>query len=163
MLKNKNTDLCFTRFLGSTLTIPNRFIVEFFTFPSFTNGVNPSERIKHILQNEVYDCVKVKAFMNIRFSLFYKLDRVPEQPRFEDVFPNYYEEEQLEDLHDEGDEDITVETPFSLDDCSICLTAKPDILLFPCLHKSYCSECEKRGIIEKCPTCRKTITKKVKI
>ena len=56
-----------------------------------------------------------------------------------------------------------IETPFTTDKCCICLTEKPEIVLVPCLHKSVCLQCEEKGKLEKCPTCRVTITRKIKI
>ena len=57
--------LYFGCFLGSVLRIPNRNRVEFLAFPSFGDRGNPTEEVNNILQNEVYDCVKVEAFMEI--------------------------------------------------------------------------------------------------
>ena len=145
--------LYFGRFLGSVLRIPNRNRVEFLAFPSFDDRGNSTEEVNNILQNEVYDCVKVKAFMEIKFLLFCSLDALTE-----------YEEEQVEDLYDEGDDEPpTIETPFVSDECSICLTAKPNIIIIPCLHQSFCSQCEETGKLTKCPTCREKINRKIKI
>ena len=78
----------------------------------------------------------------------------------------------LEDQYDPGDYDseeepaafpLPVETPFTTDKCCICLTEKPDIILVPCLHKSVCLQCEEKGKLTTCPTCRFTIIRKIKI
>ena len=56
---------------------------------------------------------------------------------------------------------VQVELPFVSDECCICLTEKPDIILFPCLHKTLCLKCEEEGKLTKCPTCRVTIDRKI--
>ena len=162
MISNEGKGIYFGRFLVSSLYIPNRTETEFYSMPSYDDRGNPTEEVNNILQNRIYDEVKVGASMEITFILSGSLDALTE-----------YEAEQVEDLYDEGDDDegyqdnqLTIpptETPFILDNCSICLTAKPDILLIPCLHKSYCSQCEEAGKLTKCPTCREMIIKKVKI
>ena len=81
-----------------------------------------------------------------------------------------YEREQIDERYDEGIEteepaafSCPVETPFTTDKCCICLTEKPDIILVPCLHKTVCLQCEEKGKLTTCPTCRLKITKKIKI
>ena len=78
----------------------------------------------------------------------------------------------LEDQYDPEDYDqeeeptefsLPVEKPFATDNCCICLTEKPDIILVPCLHKSVCLQCEEKGKLTTCPTCRLMITRKIKI
>ena len=164
---NERRCLYFGRFLVSSLSIPNRSEVEFLALPCFDDRGNPAAEVNHILQNEVYTKVKVCVAMELKFLLFCSLDALTE-----------YEQEQIEDHYDEGDDDEgdddkgyqenqlssqPVETPFISDNCSICLTAKPDIIIIPCLHQSVCSQCEEAGKLTKCPTCRETIIKKVKI
>ena len=56
---------------------------------------------------------------------------------------------------------VKVELPFVSDECCICLIEKPDIILFPCLHKTLCLKCEEEGKLTKCPTCRVTIDRKI--
>ena len=100
--------------------------------------------------------------MEIKFLLFCSLDTLTE-----------YEAEQVEDLYDEGDDDEgyqdnqsfqpPIEIPFVSDNCSVCLTAKPNILFFPCLHQSVCNECEEVGKLLKCSVCREKIERKIKI
>ena len=80
---------------------------------------------------------------------------------------NQYDEE-IEELIDEGYDDdesppAIIESPFISDNCSICLSAIPNILNIPCLHLSVCSECEEIGKLLKCSVCRKKIKRKVKI
>ena len=81
---------------------------------------------------------------------------------------NQYETEELDEIYDEGDDDDhppppTIETPFISDNCSICLTVKPNIIIIPCLHQSVCFQCEEEGKLKNCPTCRKEIERKIKI
>ena len=123
---------------------------------------DPTETVDYILQKVRYDEVKVGASMETTFMLSASLTALSE-----------YEQEQIEDHYDEGDDDEgyednqassqPVETPFVTDNCSICLTEKPDIIIIPCLYQSVCSQCEERGKLTKCPTCREMIIKKVKI
>ena len=161
-ISNEGSCLYFGRFLVSTLDITDRGGPSFLALPSFDDRGNPIREINHILQNEVYTKVKVCVAMDLKFLLFCSLDALSE-----------YEQEQIEDLYDEGDDDEgyednqassqPIETPFVTDNCSICLTEKPDIIIIPCLHQSVCSQCEERGKLTRCPTCREMINKKVKI
>ena len=161
-ITNQRRGVYFGRFLVSSLQIPNRNEVEFISIPSYDDRGNPMEEVNNILQNEIYDKVKVGAKMEIKFLLFSSLDALSE-----------YEMEQIEDLHDEGDDDEgyqddnlpspPVESPFVSDECSICLTAKPNIILIPCLHQCVCFQCEEKGKLTRCPTCREKINRKIKI
>ena len=154
--------LYFGRFLVASLGIPNRNETDFISIPSYDDRGNPMIEVNNILRNKLYDTVKVGAKMEIKFLLFTSLDALSE-----------YEAEQLEDLHDEGDDDegyhenqlplVVIETPFITDNCSICLTAKPNILIIPCLHQSVCVQCEEAGKLSRCPTCREKIERKIKI
>ena len=144
--------LYFGRFLIASLSIPNRDETEFLSVRFY------DERINNILKNELYDTVKVVAKMEIKFLLFCSLDAL-----------NEYEAEQIEDLYDEGDDEDNhtpipeVETPFISDNCSVCLTVKPNIIFLPCLHQCVCYQCEKVGKLLKCSVCRENIERKVKI
>ena len=160
-IANNRRGLFFGRFLTASLNIADRGEPSFLALPTFDDRGNTSTEINHILQFEVYTKVKVCVAMEVRFILFASLDALAE-----------YEREQLEDQYDDDDDEgyqdnqassQPVETPFITDNCSICLTEKPDIIIIPCLHQSVCSQCEERGKLTKCPTCRETIIKKVKI
>ena len=171
--------LFFGKFLVSTLDIANRDEPSFLALPSFDERGNPIQEINSILQNELYKQVKVCVAMDIKFLLFCSLDVLTAYERAEQHMGRAlteYEREQLEDLeggsdYDEGvdfnsDEDDTpkpVKSPFVTDKCCICLTEEPEIILVPCLHKSVCLQCEEKGKLTKCPTCRRIITKKIKI
>ena len=171
--------LFFGRFLVSTLDINDRNEPSLLAIPSFDDRGNPIQEINSILQNEIYKQVKVCVAMDIKFLLFCSLDAFVVYERNNSVMGRNlteYEVEHLEALHDEGSDyenDYNseeepaaarpVETPFITDKCCICLTEKPDIILVPCLHKSVCLQCEEKGKLTKCPTCRLMIIRKIKI
>ena len=153
----------FGRFLVASLGIPNRRETEFIAFDSYDDRGNPTEEINNILRNKLYDVIRVGVIMLIDFLLFSSLDTLTE-----------YEAEQLEDLHDEGDDSdegyeenlttaLAFETPFVSEECTICLTAKPNIIFFPCLHQAVCHECDGTGKLFKCSVCRVKINRKIKI
>ena len=159
IITNQKMGIYFGRFLVSSIHLPDRNEVEFTSIPCYDDRGNPSEEVNDILQDELYDEVKVGAKMEIKFITFCSLDALSE-----------YEAEQLEDHYDEGDDEEDnllpsppIETPFVFDECSICLTEKPNIIMVPCLHQSVCIECEEAGKLTKCPTCREMIIKKIKI
>ena len=143
--------------------------------PSFDDRGNQISQINSILQHELYTQVKVCVDMGISFLLFYSLDDLTAYERAEQHMGRPltdYEREQLEDLEGENDADFDsdydetskpVKSPFVTDKCCICLTEKPEIVLVPCLHKSVCLQCEEKGKLTKCPTCRRMIAKKIKI
>ena len=172
---NQAKCILFAKFLGSTLDIPDRNEVSFLALPIFNDRGNPIQEINRILQNELYTEVKVCISMEIRFLLFYSLDELSAYERAEQHMGRSltdYEMEQIDDLENkydidfDSDEDETpkpVKSPFVIDKCCICLTEKPEIILVPCLHKSVCLQCEEKGKLRKCPTCRRKITKKIKI
>ena len=107
-----------------------------------------------IFNEKEYDDVYVKAVMSTTYDLLSPL-------------VNEYEQEQIEDLHDEGDdEDLTpviIESCFMSDNCTICLSSPPNILFTPCLHFAVCERCEKNGKLIICSVCRETIERKIKI
>ena len=140
----------------ATMEIPNREEVEYSVQISSDRMLIIGPDINDFLKNK-YDRVYIKAIMNTKFYINRSLD-----------LENQYEEEELGELYDEGfDENQptapSIETPFVSDNCSICLTTKPNILLFPCLHLSVCVQCEEAGKLLSCPTCREKIERKIKI
>ena len=44
-------------------------------------------------------------------------------------------------------------------ECCVCMDADPNVVLLPCRHMSICDNCSKQ--VEKCPLCRKLITKRM--
>ena len=129
----------------ATMEIFNREEVEY--------SINISEETTKIREPLVDDLLKnkysescVKAVVSTKFFINSSLD-------LED---QYEDEEPLMTS-------LSVELPFIIDKCCICLTEKPDIILVPCLHKTVCLQCEEKGKLTTCPTCRLTITRKIKI
>ena len=167
--------LFFGKFLVSTLDIADRDEPSFLALPSFDDRGNPIQEINSILQNELYKQGKVCVAMEIKFLLFSSLDALTAYERAEQHMGRDltdYEREQIEDLEAENEADFDsdddetpkpVKSPFVTDKCCICLTEEPEIILVPCLHKSVCLQCEEKGKLTKCPTCRRMITKKIKI
>ena len=163
IISYKRRGIYFRRFLVSSLGIPNRNETDFLAIPSYDERGNPKEEVNDILRNKSYDRVCVEATMEITFLLLCSLDTLTE-----------YEAEQLEDLHDEGDDDegyqdnpsdspAIIETCFISDNCSACLSEKPNILNIPCLHLSICNKCEEVGKLIRCLVCREKIERKIKI
>ena len=169
--------LFFGKFLVSTMDIADRDEPSFLAIPSFDDRGNPIQEINCILQHKLYKQVKVCIAMEIKFLLFSSLDELTDYERAEQYMGRpltEYEREQIDERYDERyDEGIEteepaafscpVETPFTTDKCCICLTEKPDIILVPCLHKTICLQCEEKGKLSKCPTCRVKINRKIKI
>ena len=169
-ISNETSDLYFGSFLFSTLEIVDRNEPSFLTFPSFDNQ---RQQINCILQHKLYKQVKVCVVMEIKFLLFNSLDELTDYERAEQYIGRpltEYEREQIDERYDEGFEmeeptafSCPVEKPFTTDKCCICLTEKPDVILVPCLHKTVCLQCEERGKLTTCPTCRLKINRKIKI
>ena len=177
------SSLFFGKFLVSTMDITVRGEEpSLLAIPSFDERGSPIEEINRILRDPMsFGQVKVCVAMEIKFFLSQSLDpleaidelsvyEIAEQHVGRDLTD--YEIEQIDDLQYQPDDSETeeppsfscpVETPFTTDKCCICLTEKPDIILFPCLHKTVCLQCEERGKLSKCPTCRLIINRKIKI
>ena len=175
--------LFFGKFLVSTMDISERGEEPSLSVTqSFDEIGSPIEEINRILRDPMsFEKVKVCVAMEIKFFLSQSLDPL-EYLRHRSVYEiseeimgrplTEYEREQIGDLQYHPTDSDTeepaafscpVETLFTTDKCCICLTEKPDIILFPCLHKTVCLQCEERGELTKCPTCRLKITKKIKI
>ena len=173
---SSDTDcLFFGKFLVSTMDISERGGEPSLSVTqSFDEIGSPIEEINRILRDPMsFEKIKVCVAMEIKFFLSQSLDPL-EYLRHRSVYAiseeimgrplTDYEREQLEDLGTDYDGiPKPVESPFTNDKCCICLTEKPEIVLVPCLHKSVCLQCEEKGKLTKCPTCRHTITKKIKI
>ena len=149
-LEYKVNDFCQNiNLFCATMEIFNREEIEYF--------VNIAEDIAEVREPIVDDLLKnkyaknhVKAIVFHKFYINRSLD-----------LENQYDPEELEEEPEAFS--IPVETPFTTDKCCICLTEKPDIILVPCLHKTVCLQCEEKGKLTTCPTCRLIISRKVKI
>ena len=97
-----------------------------------------------------YDKVIVKAKMEIKFYKNRSLDQ-------------YEYVESDNDEYNNADEPAIIESAFTSDDCSVCLSKKPNIINFPCLHLAICCSCEEKGNLLRCVVCRKRIVRKIKI
>ena len=173
--------LFFGKFLVSTMDITDRReSAALLSIPSFDSRGNPIQEINSILQGELsIKQVKVCIAMEIKFFLSDSLDPLDDELSVYEMAEQImgrdltdYEREQIDDLQYHPNDSDTeepaafscpVETPFTTDKCCICLTEKPDIILVPCLHKTVCLQCEEKGKLTKCPTCRRMITRKIKI
>ena len=173
--------LFFGKFLVSTMDITDRReSAALLSIPSFDSRGNPIQEINSILQGELsIKQVKVCIAMEIKFFLSDSLDPLDVDLSVHEMSEQIlgrsltdYEREQIDDLQYHPNDSDTeeppsfscpVETPFTTDKCCICLTEKPEIVLVPCLHKTVCLQCEEKGKLTKCPTCRRKITKKIKI
>ena len=156
IISYKRKGLFFNPLLSATLGIPDRNETDFLSAPINYEREKIKEKVNDILKNKLYDEVCVEAKMEIKFYIHRSLDIM-----------NQYEEE-ADELLDEGYSDdemppAAVESPFISNNCSVCLSNIPNILFFPCLHQSVCSQCEEVGKLLKCSVCRKKIERKVKI
>ena len=135
------------------LEIYDRVSIEYTTSSIYQDTEEREKEVNELFKNNFYNKVFIKAEMEIKFYKNRSLD-----------LENQYETEELEELYDEGDDEPPpIESPFVSDECSICLTAKPNIILIPCLHQCVCFQCEETGKLYRCPTCREKINKKIKI
>ena len=150
-LEYKVNDFCqHINLFCATMGIYNREEIEYL--------VNFGEDVAEIREPIVDDLLKnkyaknhVKAIVCTKFYINRSLD-----------LEDQYETEELEE-EEPAAFSLPVETPFTTDKCCICLTEKPDIILVPCLHKSVCLQCEEKGKLTTCPTCRLMIIRKIKI
>ena len=149
-LEYKVNDFCqHINLFCATMEIFNREEIDYF--------VDIDEDIAEVREPIINDLLKnhyaknhVKAIVCTKFYINRSLD-----------LENQYETEELEEEPEAFS--LPVETPFTTDKCCICLTEKPDIILIPCLHKTVCLQCEEKGKLTTCPTCRLWIFRKVKI
>ena len=128
----------------ATMEIFNREEIEYFVI--FCDDIETREPIVNKFLKTKYAKNHIKAKVNTKFFLNRSLD-----------LENQYEAEEPTPFS------LPVEIPFANDKCCICLTEKPDIILVPCLHKTVCLQCEEKGKLTTCPTCRVIINRKIKI
>ena len=132
-------------FLKAKLEIIDRAEVEY-TDCIIGETFRETKRIVDMLLIDNYDKVIVKAKMKIKF---YKNRSLDVLDQYEDA---EYEEQPA-----------IIESAFTSDNCSVCLSMKPNILNIPCLHLAICCSCEETGKLLKCVVCRKKINRKIKI
>ena len=134
------------------LEIPDRTEIEYTTSTIYEDVEEREKIINDLLKYNLYDKVFIKAEMDIKFYKNRSLD-----------IQNQYEDDEGFSDNDEETTPAIIESSFISDNCSICLSAVPDILNIPCLHLSVCSKCEEIGKLLRCAVCRKKIERKVKI
>ena len=135
------------------LEIFNRTEVDYITSTMFDDVRDTESYIDGYLMFKDHDKMVVKAKMEIKF---YK-------NRSLDILDQYEYVESDNDEYSNADEPVIIESAFTLDNCSVCLSKKPNILNIPCLHLAICCSCEEEGNLLRCVVCRKRIVRKIKI
>ena len=139
--------------LTAILEIPDRTEVEYTTSTMYEDVEEREKIVNDLLKYKLYDKVIVKAEMDIKF---YKNSSL-------DILDQYQDEEFDEGYNDDESPPAIIESSFISDNCSVCLSMKPDILNIPCLHLAICYKCEEIGKLLRCVVCRKKIERKIKI
>ena len=135
------------------LEIPDRTKVEYTTSTIYGDVEEREEIVNDLLEYKFYDKVIVKAEMEIKF---YKNSSL-------DILDQYQDEESEEEYNEYETPPAIIESSFIYNNCSVCLSMKPDILNIPCLHLAICRSCEETGKLLRCVVCRKKIERKIKI
>ena len=135
------------------LEIPDRTEVEYTTSTMYENVRERETIVDGLLKYKLYDKVIVKAEMEIKF---YK-------NRSLDILDQYQDEESEEEYNEYETRPAIIESAFVYNNCSVCLSMKPNILNIPCLHLAICRSCEETGNLLRCVVCRKKIERKIKI
>ena len=135
------------------LEIPDRTEVEYTTSTIYGDVEEREEIVNDLLEYKFYDKVIVKAEMEIKF---YKNSSL-------DILDQYQDEESEEEYNEYETTPAIIESSFIYNNCSVCLSMKPDILNIPCLHLAICRSCEETGKLLRCVVCRKKIERKIKI
>ena len=134
------------------LEIFDRTEVDYITSPMYGNVRERELIVDAVLKYKNYDKVIVKAKMEIKFYKNRSLDILDQ-----------YEDVESDNEYNNADEPAIVERSFTSDNCSVCLSMKPNILNIPCLHLAICCSCEEAGELLRCVVCRKRIGRKIKI
>ena len=134
------------------LDIVDRTEVDYITFPMSGNIRNIELYVDGCLKYKNYDKIIVKAEMEIKFYKNRSLDILDQ-----------YEDVESDNEYSNADEPAIIERSFTSDNCSVCLSKKPNILNIPCLHLAICCSCEEEGNLLRCVVCRKRIVRKIKI
>ena len=135
------------------LEIPDRTEIEYTTSTMYEDVEEREKIVNDLLKYKLYDKVIVRTEMDIKF---YK-------NRSLDILDQYQDEEFDEGYNDDESPPAIIESSFISDNCSVCLSMKPDILNIPCLHLAICYKCEEIGKLLRCVVCRKKIERKIKI
>ena len=135
------------------LEIPDRTEVEYTTSTMYENVRERETIVDGLLKYKLYDKVIVKAEMEIKF---YKNSSL-------DILDQYQDEESEEEYNEYETPPAIIESAFVYNNCSVCLSMKPNILNIPCLHLAICRSCEETGNLLRCVVCRKKIERKIKI
>ena len=136
----------------ASLEIADRTEVSYVTSPMYGTVRERELIVDGFLKYKLYDKVIVKAKMEIKFYKNRSLDILDQ-----------YEDVEYDNEHNNADEPAIVERSFTSDNCSVCLSMKPNILNIPCLHLAICCICEEAGKLLRCVVCRKRIVRKIKI
>ena len=131
------------------LEIPDRTEVEYTTSTIYGDIEEREKIVNDLLEYKFYDKVIVKAEMEIKFYKNSSLDILDQ-----------YQDEESEEEYNEYETPAIIESSFVYNNCSVCLSMKPDILNIPCLHLAICLSCEETGKLLRCVVCRKKIEKK---
>ena len=134
------------------LDIADRTEVDYITSPMCDDVRDTESYVDGCLRFKDYDKVIVKAKMEIKFYKNRSLDILDQ-----------YEDVESDNEYNNADEPAIVERSFTSDNCSVCLSMKPNILNIPCLHLAICCSCEEAGELLRCVVCRKRIVRKIKI
>ena len=106
------------------LEIPDRTEIEYTTSTMYEDVEEREKIVNDLLKYKLYGKVIVRAKMDIKF---YK-------NRSLDILDQYQDEEFDEGYNDDESPPAIIESSFISDNCSVCLSMKPDILNIPCLH-----------------------------
>ena len=149
----KNGDETSYFLFTAILEIPDRTEVEYTTSTMYENVREKETIVDGLLKYKLYDKVIVKAEMEIKF---YKNSSL-------DILDQYQDEESEEEYNEYETPPAIIESAFVYNNCSVCLSMKPNILNIPCLHLAICRSCEETGNLLRCVVCRKKIERKIKI
>ena len=131
-LEYKISDICqIINLFNATMEIFNREEIEYLVKICEETLEIKAPLVDGLLKNK-YSESRVKAIVYTKFFIDRSLD--------------------IEDQYEDAELPIPlvqVELPFVSDECCICLSEKPNIILFPCLHKTLCLKCERRRKIKK--------------
>ena len=148
----KNGDETSYFLFTAILEIPDRTEVEYTTSSMYENVREKETMVDGLLKYKLYDKVIVKAEMEIKFYKHSSSDILDQ-----------YQDEESEEEYNEYETPAIIESAFVYNNCSVCLSMKPNILNIPCLHLAICRSCEETGNLLRCVVCRKKIERKIKI